>query len=175
MPSLIDSLSIFFIIIMGYRGYKKGFIEEFGGTLSLVFAAAISMSQSTFLSNYIITTFNCESTFILPLSYLILVIIPIWVGRVVTKLAHIAFLSVENRIMNHLMGFLFGSIKGSISLILFLWFVSILPPQKWTNIIKETSELIDYSNLVRTSVISFFNWEDPVSLGESYIKDIIQP
>ena len=39
----------------------------------------------------------------------------------------------------------------------------------------ETSKLINYSNVIRTSIISFFNWDDPVSLGESYIKDIIQP
>ena len=38
MPSFLDSLSIFFIIIMGYKGYKKGLIEEFGRTLSLIFA-----------------------------------------------------------------------------------------------------------------------------------------
>tara|TARA_B100001027_G_C16189493_1_gene295365 strand:- start:562 stop:783 length:222 start_codon:yes stop_codon:yes gene_type:complete len=73
------------------------------------------------------------------------------------------------------MGFLFGMIKGGISLVIFFWFISILPLQKWTSIMKEKSKLIKYSNGVRTSVISFFNWDDPVSLGESYIKDTIQP
>ena len=62
MPSFLDSLAIFFIIIMGYSGYKKGFIEEFGRTLSLVFAVFLSMSKSTSLSNYLTTTFNYEST-----------------------------------------------------------------------------------------------------------------
>ena len=175
MPSFLDSLAIFFIIIMGYSGYKKGFIEEFGRTLSLIFAVFLSMSKSTSLSNYLTTIFNYESTFILPLSYMILVIISICIGRIITKFAHIAFLSVENRIMNHIMGSLFGMIKGGISLIIFVWFISILPLQKWTNIINENSKLINYSNVIRTSIISFFNWDDPVSLGESYIKDIIQP
>ena len=175
MPSFLDSLAIFFIITMGYSGYKKGLIEEFGRTLSLIFAVFLSMSKSTDLSNYLNTTFNYESTFILPFSYMILVIISICIGRVITKFVHIAFLSVENRIMNHLMGSLFGMIKATISLIIFFWFVSILPLQKWTSIMKETSILIKYSDVVRKSVISFFNWDDPVSLGESYIKDIIQP
>tara|TARA_B100001248_G_scaffold206935_1_gene160975 strand:+ start:5182 stop:5709 length:528 start_codon:yes stop_codon:yes gene_type:complete len=175
MPSFLDSLAIFFIITMGYSGYKKGFIEEFGRTLSMVFAVFLSMSKSTSLSNYLAITFNYESTFLLPLSYMVLVIISICIGRVITKFAHIAFLSVENRIMNHIMGYLFGMIKGAISLTIFLWFISILPLQKWTDIMKESSKLINYSNLVRTSVISFFNWDDPVSLGESYVKDIIQP
>ena len=175
MPSFLDSLAIFFIIVMGYSGYKRGFIKEFGRMLSLVFAVFLSMSKSTSLSNYLTATFNYESIFILPLSYVILVIISICIGRVITKFAHIAFLTVENRIMNHIMGSIFGMIKGGISLIIFFWFISILPLQKWTTIINESSKLINYSNVIRTSVISFFNWEDPVSLGESYIKDIIQP
>ena len=133
------------------------------------------MSKSTSLSKYLTTTFNYESTYILALSYLVLVIISIFFGRIITKFAHIAFLSVENRIMNHIMGSLFGMIKGGISLMIFLWLISILPLQKWTNIMNETSNLINYSNAVRTSIISFFNWDDPVSLGESYIKDITQP
>ena len=133
------------------------------------------MSKSTSLSNYLAITFNYESTFNLPLSYIILVFISIFIGRVVTKFAHIAFLSVENRIMNHIIGSFFGMIKGFISLIIFVWFISILPLQKWTNIIRENSKLINYSDVARTSIISFFNWNDPVSLGESYIKDIVQP
>ena len=175
MPSFLDSLAIFFIITMGYSGYKKGLIEEFGRTLSLIFAVFLSMSKSTDLSNYLNTIFNYESIFILPFSYMILIIISICIGRAITKFAHIAFLSVENRIMNHIMGFIFGMIKGGISLIIFFWFISILPLQKWTNIMNESSILINYSNVIRISVISFFNWEDPVSLGESYIRDIIQP
>ena len=175
MPSFLDSLAIFFIFITGYSGYKKGFIEEFGRTLSLIFALFMSMSKSTALSNYLTTIFNYESTVILPLSYIILVIISICIGRVITKFAHIAFLSVENRIMNLIMGYLFGMIKGGIGLMIFLWLISILPLQKWTNVMSETSNLINYSNAVRTSIISFFNWDDPVSLGESYIKDITQP
>ena len=175
MPSFLDSLAIFFIIVMGYSGYKRGFIKEFGRMLSLVFAVFLSMSKSTSLSNYLTATFNYESIFILPLSYVILVIISICIGRVITKFAHIAFLTVENRIMNHIMGSIFGMIKGGISLIIFFWFISILPLQKWTTIINESSKLINYSNVIRTSVISFFNWEDPVSRGESYIKHIIEP
>ena len=175
MPSFLDSMAIFFVILMGCKGYKKGLIEEFGRMLSLIFAVIFSLSKSTALSNYLTIVFNYESTFILPCSYMILVIISICIGRVITKFAHIAFLSLGNRIMNHIMGSIFGMIKGGISLIIFFWFISVLPLQKWTIIINESSKLINYSNVIRTSVISFFNWEDPVSRGESYIKHIIEP
>ena len=76
--------------------------------------------------------------------------------------------------MNHTMGFFFGIIKGATLLIILVWFISILPLQKWTDIINKNSKLITYSNQVRTSVISFFNLEDPISLGEYYIREITQ-
>ena len=175
MPSFLDSLAFSFIIIFGYNGFKKGFIEELGRTLSLLFAVLISMSKSTFLSNYLATITNYEGAVLLPVSYAILIIISIWIGRIITKFVHIAFLSVENRTINHTMGAFFGMAKGVIILIISVWFISILPLQKWTNKINENSKFVNYSHIIRTSIISFFNWEDPVSLSESYIKDLTQP
>ena len=111
MPSFLDSLAFSFIIIFGYNGFKKGFIEELGRTLSLLFAVLISMSKSTFLSNYIATITNYEGAVLLPVSYAILIIISIWIGRIITKFVHIAFLSVENRTINHTMGAFLGWLK----------------------------------------------------------------
>lgn len=175
MPSFLDSLAFFFILIMGYSGFTKGFIEEFGRLLGLIFAVFVSMSKSIVFSSYLSTLIDYNGAILLPLSYTLLFISSICVGRILTKFAHVAFLSVENRLMNHTMGFFFGMVKGAILLIAFVWFVSILPLQKWNNIINENSKLITYSNQIRLSVISFFNWEDPVTLSESYIKKITQP
>tara|TARA_B100000035_G_scaffold34192_1_gene25927 strand:+ start:734 stop:1261 length:528 start_codon:yes stop_codon:yes gene_type:complete len=175
MPSFLDSLAIFFIIIMGYSGFTKGFIEEFGRLLGLILAVFVSMSKSVSFSSYLSTLINYEESILLPFSYMLLFIFSICVGRILTKFAHVAFLSLENRLMNQTMGFFFGMVKGVTLLITFVWFISILPLQKWNNIINENSKLITYSNQVRLSVISFFNWEDPISLSESYIKKITQP
>ena len=175
MPSFLDSLAFFFILIMGYSGFTKGFIEELGRLLGLIFAVFVSMSKSIVFSSYLSTLIDYNGSILLSLSYTLLFISSICVGRILTKFAHVAFLSVENRLMNHTMGFFFGMVKGAILLIAFVWFVSILPLQKWNNIINENSKLITYSNQIRLSVISFFNWEDPVTLSESYIKKITQP
>ena len=175
MPSFLDSLAFLFILIMGYSGFTKGFIEELGRLLGLIFAVFVSMSKSIVFSSYLSTLIDYNGSILLPLSYTLLFISSICVGRILTKFAHVAFLSVENRLMNHTMGFFFGMVKGAILLIAFVWFVSILPLQKWNNIINENSKLITYSNQIRLSVISFFHWEDPVTLSESYIKKITQP
>ena len=96
-------------------------------------------------------------------------------SRILTKFFHIAFLSVDNRLMNHSLGFLFGTFKGVMILITFVWLVSILPLSKWTNIINNNSRLITYSDQIRISIVSFFNWEDPISLSESFVKELTQP
>jgi len=175
MPSFLDSLAIFFIIIMGYSGFTKGFIEELGRLLGLIFAVFVSMSKSVAFSSYLSTFMEFKESILLSLSYTLLFILSIFIGRILTKFAHIAFLSAENRLMNHTMGFFFGMVKGAIVLISFVWFMSILPLQKWNTIINENSKLIIYSNQIRLSVISFFNWEDPISLSESYVKKMTQP
>ena len=175
MPSFLDSLAIFFIIIMGYSGFAKGFIEELGRLLGLIFAVFVSMSKSVALSSYLSTFIEYKESILLSLSYTLLFILSIFIGRILTKFAHIAFLSAANRLMNHTMGFFFGMVKGAIVLISFVWFMSILPLQKWNTIINENSKLIIYSNQIRLSVISFFNWEDPIFLSESYVKKMTQP
>ena len=175
MPSLLDSLAIFFIIIMGYNGFTKGFIEEFGRLLGLILAVFVSMSKSVAFSSYLSVHTDYSESFLLSLSYTLLFILSIFIGRILTKFAHVAFLSVENSLMNHTMGLFFGMVKGATLLISLVWFISILPLQKWNTIINENSNFVIYSNEIRLSVISFFNWEDPISLSESYIKKITQP
>ncbi len=175
MPSFLDSLAIFFIIIMGYSGFTKGFIEELGRLLGLIFAVFVSMSKSVAFSSYLSTFVEFKESILLSLSYTLLFILSIFIGRILTKFAHLAFLSAENRLMNHTMGFFFGMVKGAIVLISFVWFMSILPLQKWNTIINNNSKIIIYSNQIRLSVISFFNWEDPISLSESYVKKMTQP
>ena len=175
MPSFLDSLAIFFIIIMGYSGFTKGFIEEFGRLLGLIFAVFVSMSKSVAFSSYLSGYIDFSEPLLLSLSYTLLFILSICIGRTLTKFAHIALLSEENRLMNHAIGFFFGMLKGATLLISFVWFISILPLQKWNTVINENSNLAIYSNEIRLSVISFFNWEDPISLSESYIKKITQP
>ena len=74
MPSFLDSLAFFFIIITGYSGYAKGFIEEFGRLLGLIFAVFVSMSKSIIFSSYLSTLIDYNGAILLPLSYTLLFI-----------------------------------------------------------------------------------------------------
>ena len=85
MPSFLDSLAIFFIIIMGYSGFTKGFIEEFGRLLGLIFAVFVSMSKSVAFSSYLSTFIDSGESLLLSLSYTLLFISSICIGRILTK------------------------------------------------------------------------------------------
>ena len=41
--------------------------------------------------------------------------------------------------------------------------------------IEQNSRLAQKGNLFRVSIVSFFNWDDPVLMSESYIKQLTQP
>ena len=60
-------------------------------------------------------------------------------------------------------------------MMVFIWIMAILPLQKWSNIIEVNSIFAKKSNLIRINMVEFFNWEDPVALSESYLKQLSQP
>jgi hypothetical protein len=53
--------------------------------------------------------------------------------------------------------------------------IAILPLKKWSIIIQENSQIAQRSNKLRLEMVTFFNWEDPVALSESYLKQLTQP
>jgi uncharacterized membrane protein required for colicin V production len=77
--------------------------------------------------------------------------------------------------MNRSLGFLFGGIKGGFIVMVFIWVIAILPLKKWSIIIQENSQIAQRSNKLRLEMVTFFNWEDPVALSESYLKQLTQP
>ncbi len=70
---------------------------------------------------------------------------------------------------------MFGSLKGFFVIIIFVWLLNILPLKRWSYIISENSKIAKTGTEIRTAVVSFFNWEDPIALGESYIINLTQP
>ena len=136
---LLDSLAVIFILFWGFKGFKNGLIEELGKLIGLFAAILISISNSLNLSIKILNIVRIDYWLSIFLSFSIIFIGVIFIGRLFTKLAKIAFLSGSNRLINQSLGFLFGSIKGGFTLIVFIWLIAILPLPKWTNFIDDNS------------------------------------
>ena len=175
MSWFLDGLAIFFILFLGVVGFRRGFIEELGRLIGLILAILISVSNSAHLSvklNEILPTDEWLGLF---LSFSLLFATTLIAARVLTKLVQIALLSKSNQWMNLSLGFIFGGIKGFFIFMVFVWFLAILPLRKWSAIIEANSKLAQKSNEFRIQMVEFFNWEDPVAMSESYLKQLTQP
>ena len=175
MFGILDGVAIAFILLWGYQGFKNGLIEELGRLLGLIVAILISMSKSSDLSLKVKEFIQIEYWLSIFISFSILFISIIFTARFFTKLIKIAFLSQGNQLMNRLLGLFFGALKGSGMIIVLVWIIAILPLEKWTSFINQNSRLAVIGNDLRISTVSFFNWEDPVLVSESYIKKLTKP
>ena len=175
MTWLLDGFAILFILFLGYNGFNRGLVEELGRLVGLIIAILISMSNTKFVSEKIIGIVDFDEWIIKILTFTLLFIAAIVFTRLLTKMLNIAILSKNNQMMNKSLGFTFGAFKGFFIIMTILWFIALLPKQKWTSFMGKKSNILIISNQFRISIVSFFNWDDPVELSESYIKQLTQP
>ena len=88
---------------------------------------------------------------------------------------NISLVSNGNKLVNKILGFIFGSLKGFVVFTVLVWFIDLLPLDKWSYHIQKNSKLAQRCTNYRINVVSFFRWEDSISVGESYIKEKTQP
>ena len=175
MTWFLDGVAILFILFLGFIGFNRGLIEELGRLIGLIIAILISMSNTKSISDKIIEIVGLDDWIVKILTFTLLFIATIVLTRLLTKMLNIAILSKNNQMMNQSLGFTFGAFKGFFIIMTILWFIALLPKQKWTSFIGKKSNILIISNQFRISIISFFNWDDPVELSESYIKQLTQP
>ena len=175
MSWFLDGLAIFFILFLGMTGFKRGFIEELGRLVGLIIAILISISNSAVFAKKMNEILHMDEWVNLFLSFSLLFSVTLIATRVLTGLAQMAFLSNSNRWVNLSLGFIFGGLKGTFILMVFVWLLAILPLQKWSKIINTNSRLAQKSNDYRVWLVDCFNWDDPVAKSESYLKQLTQP
>ena len=175
MSWFLDVLAVFFIILLGSVGYKRGFIEELGRLIGLIMAILVSISNSAITAKKLMSIVQIDPKISVFISFSLLFVTALIVGRIFTRFLHIALLSKSNQSMNNALGFIFGSAKGGFMIMVFIWLIAILPLQKWTTIIEQHSRIALKANQFRIGIIDFFNWEDPIIMSESYIKELTQP
>ena len=175
MTLFLDGVAILFILFLGYIGFNRGLIEELGRLIGLIIAILISMSNTKSVSDKIIGIVDLDDWIIKILTFSLLFIATITLTRLLTKMLNIAILSKNNQMMNQSLGFTFGAFKGFFIIMTILWFIALLPKQEWTSFMGKKSNISKISNQFRISIVSFFNWDDPVELSESYIKQLTQP
>ena len=176
MILFIDGLVVFFASINGYLGLKRGFIEEIGRILGLVFSVIISFNNYLHLSELISRWTSLNQRGILIISYIIIFIISIQFFRLISKILQFLFISKSTKMMNKLLGALLGFLKGIIFISIFVWFFELIPNHKISRIILSESKITSQLVHIRTTVSKIFYLDKPIKESgkriEKLIKDI---
>jgi len=170
---VIDALVIFFTMAMGLIGFRRGLVEEMGRLLGLILASIFALRYYVGLGSFLMEWVPIDIWLLFVLSYIIIFSAVLLVARMLTKLIHFLFLSKSTKWANRVMGTVFGLIKGLLVVMIFFWMVELFPDRESTNIIMSESRMVQRLIHVRKSIISTFNWRDPVELGEKTIREFL--
>ena len=173
MILFLDVLACFFIAIMGSIGFRRGFIEEMGRLIGLIFSTVFSLKYYLTLSSKILTFINLNTFVVMVISFSIIFVLMLFIIRVLTRFFHILLTSRGTKFANRSMGFVFGSLKGIIILMLIYWTIDLFPSNKWISIIRKESYLSYKFTNTRYVIINLFHLEDPVKECEVFIKEMI--
>ena len=118
---MIDFLFLMIIIIMGIFGMRKGFIESFTDFLNLVVCVAIALLFYVDLSFLISKYISASETIIIFFSITLIFIFSLLILRLFTSFLLFLFDgSISSyKVLNNVLGFLLGGVKGILSLVLF--------------------------------------------------------
>lgn len=170
---MIDALAIFFTIAMGLIGFRRGLVEEMGRLLGLIFASVFALRLYVGLGSFLVEWVPIDVWLLFVLSYIIIFSGVLLMVRMITKLFHFLFLSKSTKWVNRVMGTVFGLMKGLLVVMIFFWMVELFPNRESSNIIMSESKMVQRLIQVRKSIITTFNWRDPVELGEKTIREFL--
>ena len=174
MILFLDVLAIFFVVIMGGVGFRRGFIEEIGRLLGLIISTFFALNYYLDLAGLILSIVSVNTFVIMVISFAIIFALMLFITRVLTRFFHILLTSSGTKFANRSMGFLFGVVKGMIILMLLYWTVDLFPEKKWATIIREESYLSKTFTNTRHIIIDIFHLTDPVHQGEIFIQNVIK-
>ena len=175
MSWILDVLASVYIIFLGYNCFNRGFIEAVGQLIGLILAIVISISWASDLSIKLSEMFSIDNWLSNLLAFTFLFIASLLLTRLFTLMLNISLVSNGNKLVNKILGFIFGSLKGFVVFTVLIWFIDLLPLDKWSYHIQKNSKLAQRCTNYRKNMVSFFSWEDSISVGESYIKEKTQP
>jgi len=170
---MIDALATFFIITMGVIGFRRGLVEELGRLLGLIFATIFALRLYVSLGLSLTSWVPVDTWLLFVLSFILIFIGILLLTRMVTKLLHFLFLSKSTKWVNRVMGIIFGIAKGILTLMIFFWMFELMPNRETSKIVTTQSKIAKRMIGIRKSIVSTFNWKDPVTNGEETIRSFL--
>jgi len=156
--NFLDIIIIIPIIWFVYKGYKKGFIIELASLAGLILGIYVAIHYSANITSFLDGFLNLEYKYIniiaFALTFIIVVIAVMFIGRILEKIIKVVMLGFVNRII--------GAVFGIVKILLILSFLILLlelidDRQKFiTEERKESSMLYYPVASIAPTVISLF-------------------
>lgn len=175
MNLLLDIIILFFIVYSSIRGFLSGFLKQIGQTLGLVISSLVSFTYSGRFSESYLDMVPFEFGVLYFLTFSFIFSISLILIRIILKTTQIIFLNQSNDWMNKSLGAVFGSLKGIIIIMMLIWFISILPLNRWNSYISKYSRFAKCSHNTKLALVEFFHWDENLIKIEAYFKNITHP
>lgn len=176
MPVLgwfLDGLAGFFMIGMGWLGFRRGIVEELGRILGLIAATLVAMNWYIDGAGLLLRQVALDPWIALVVSYALIFTIVLLISRFLTHLVHYLVVASSTKWMNRGLGFGFGVLKGAIIAAMVVWLIDISPFQSWGRVLHDNSFFVKWTTKTRTGIIKGLGWTDPAGDGEAFLKDLM--
>ncbi|MFC1535851.1 CvpA family protein [Candidatus Neomarinimicrobiota bacterium] len=171
--SFFDVFAVTFLLFLGINGFKRGFIIEIGRIIGLILTLWLSITYCVDFAEILQQELSIHPYFILFVSFSIIFIFTLIITRIIIDLIYQIIGLRNTGLLNQVLGFLVGSVKGTIPIILILSIFELLPIQNWTDTLYKESRIARTAKTIRDKNIEYFKLEDPVNAGKKYVKSII--
>lgn len=123
----IDLVLGIFLLIIAFFGFKKGFIASIIQLAALIIALLIVAQISPHIAFFLITKFQFSELAAAIVSYLLVFIAIGFLAKLTIVILHKIVKLFKIGFINHILGFLFGLLNGTLVLTFFLLLINISP------------------------------------------------
>ncbi len=174
MILFLDGLAVFIVLVLSVIGFQRGFVEELGRLVGLVAASLIGMRFYLSLGSLILARIHWDAQVVLALSFFILFIVALVIFRLLTRMVQIMILARRTRLVDRLLGFIFGFGKGSFMLVLIVWIVSLFPQKTWAQTLRSQSHLYGELDSGRLFIVRLFQLEDNYEQSGRILRQYVE-
>ena len=150
---IVDILLLFLIFFIGIFGARKGFLDEISEFVGIALAIWLAASFYVDLTIKLYSLVNFPKKIIQFISAIIIFVSIVLLVRFVASV--LSFLFQDSSIFsfgNQFFGFLFGILKGTLLIILFLWFFDSYISTNIYDIIETESKIISFINPMKDCI-----------------------
>jgi membrane protein required for colicin V production len=165
-----DWISVPVLLVSGYVGYRRGFLEEVARFVELIIATLISIRFYGILTGWLKNYLAANDVFLRIISFLVILLICLFVIRYLTRWIQDAILDKGVDLANNTVGFLFGLLRGCLIILLLLWLVEIVPTTKTVGDFRERSYLFNHLSGYREWVMNYSGIEPFANKSEKWFK-----